>query len=163
VADNHKDELRRGGSNPPFPKERMVTVAVSGYFDPLNGEGHISYIQEARKLGDRLVVILNNDKQLLLKKGRSFYPGLEDRLAIIRALKAVDDVVVSVDEDLAVPKTLKLVHPDIFAKGGDRTPDNMPQSELDVCTEMGCLVYYNVGNPKVTSSQELLRSYERRQ
>lgn len=135
-------------------------VVASGFFDPLNGKGHITYIQEAKKLGDYLIVILDNDIQLRLKKGKMFYPTIEDRLAIIREMRSVDQVVVSIDiEGLPIPKTLALIRPHIFAKGGDRIPGNMPQCEVDVCREIGCEIVYNVGDEKTTSSQELVRNY----
>jgi len=71
----------------------MKTVAVSGYFDPLH-VGHVEYFKLAKKLGDRLVVILNNDKQAKLKKGSAFMPQ-EERKAILEALRDVDEVFLS--------------------------------------------------------------------
>jgi hypothetical protein len=91
----------------------------------------VRYIREAAKLGDRLVVILNGDDFLLRKKGFVFRP-FEDRKEILENIKGVDEVIASVDEDQTVRKTLKLVKPDIFAKGGSRTgPENIP--EADTC------------------------------
>ena len=58
-----------------------------------------------------------------------------------------------------IPKTLAMVKPDIFAKGGDRVAGNMPDSELEICKRIGCQVVYNVGHEKETSSQELVRKY----
>jgi len=138
----------------------LVAVAVSGGFDPINGRGHLTHIQDARKLGDRLVVILNTDEQLIAKgnkKTGTFYPSINDRRAIVRELESVDEVVVCIDKDGTVAETLRMVRPDIFAKGGDRTPDNMPRSELAVCKEIGCEVVYDVGEAKETSSSELAR------
>jgi len=77
--------------------KKITTVAVSGAFDPIH-IGHIRYIQEAAKLGDRLVVILNGDDFLLKKKGFVFMP-FEDRKEIVQALKGVDEVVASIDSD----------------------------------------------------------------
>mgnify|MGYP001563500521 CR=1 FL=1 len=68
----------------------IVTVVASGYFDPLH-KGHLEYLQEAKKLGDRLVVIVNNDAQAVLKKGKSFIPQ-DQRVAIIKSLSFVDEV-----------------------------------------------------------------------
>ena len=73
----------------------MKVIAVSGYFDPLH-VGHIEYIQLSKKLGDKLVVILNNDKQAGLKKGKAFMP-LEERKKILESLRDVDEVFVSID------------------------------------------------------------------
>ena len=100
-------------------KHRLVTVAISGAFDPIH-VGHIRYVREAAKLGDRLVVILNGNDFLLRKRGFVFRP-FEERKEILENVKGVAEVIASVDEDQTVRKTLELVKPDIFAKGGDRT------------------------------------------
>ena len=142
------------------PKETPITVAVSGGFDPLNGRGHITHLQEARKLGDRLVVILSRNDQLTAKgnkPGGTFYPDIEDRIAIISECRSVDEVVLNVDEDGTCAETLRKIKPQIFAKGGDRTPNNMPQNELDTCKEIGCFIVYDVGDPKRTSSSQLVK------
>lgn len=151
-------DLRTG--NPSQKSTKPITVAVSGGFDPLNGLGHLTHIQDARKLGDRLVVILSRDDQLIAKKNKpdgTFYPGIVDRMAIIRELQSVDEVVVNIDRDGSCGESLKMVRPQIFAKGGDRGPDNMPENELAICREMGCKIVYNVGALKETSSSELAR------
>ena len=133
------------------------TVAVAGGFDPLNGRGHISHIQEAKKLGDRLVVILARDDQMAQKKGSAFYISYKDREMILREMRSVDEVVMNVDKDISCAETLKMVKPDVFAKGGDRGPDNLPESELEVCRELGIELVFNVGLEKETSSQTLIR------
>ena len=71
----------------------IVIVAVSGYFDPLH-VGHIEYLEMAKSLGDKLIVIVNNDNQAALKKGKSFM-NEEDRLTIVASLKCVDNVFLS--------------------------------------------------------------------
>src|SRR5512135_1756707 len=96
--------------------KKIVTVAISGAFDPIH-VGHIRYIREAAKLGDRLVVILNSDDFLMKKKGFVFWP-LADRKEILESIKGVDEVVPAIDQDQTVSKTLELVKPDVFAKGG---------------------------------------------
>src|SRR4030042_6007278 len=109
-------------------KKKLITVAISGAFDPIH-IGHIAYIREAAKLGDRLVVILNNDIFLLRKKGFVFRP-VEDRKQILENMKGVDEVIVSVDDDQTVCKTLELLKPDIFAEGGYWTgPESIPEAE----------------------------------
>jgi cytidyltransferase-like protein len=133
-------------------KKKLVTVAVSGAFDPIH-MGHIRYIREAAKLGDRLVVILNKDDFLMKKKGFVFWP-FEERKEILENIKGVDEVVAAVDEDQTVRKTLELVKPDIFAKGGDgmgtaRIP------EVDTCKSIGCKVVTNVGGGRLRSDSEL--------
>ncbi|RLJ01875.1 MAG: hypothetical protein DRP10_02935 [Candidatus Aenigmatarchaeota archaeon] len=130
----------------------MKTVVASGYFDPLH-IGHIRYLREAKKLGDKLIVILNNDKQAKLKKGRSFMP-VNEREEILKSLEFVDEVVISKDEDLSVCKTLEMLKPDIFAKGGDRTIDNIPEKEI--CEKLGIKMVFGVGGEKVQSSSWLI-------
>lgn len=135
-------------------KQRPVTVAVSGAFDPMH-VGHVRYIREAAKLGNRLVVILNSDDFLLRKKGFVFMP-FGDRKEILENIKGVDEVIASVDEDQTVSKTLELVKPNIFAKGGDRTgPENIP--EAVTCRRIGCELVTGVGGGQVRSNGELSR------
>lgn len=126
-------------------------VCVSGYFNPLH-IGHIEYFEKSKKLGDKLVVIVNNDSQSFLKKGSSFMKE-EERLKIIRSLKIVDMAVLSIDEDRTVCKTLKCIVPDIFANGGDQFNDNIP--EKDVCKELKIKLVDGLGE-KIQSSSLLL-------
>jgi len=137
----------------------MITVVASGGFDPLH-VGHIEYLQQARALGDRLVVIVNSDEFLVTKKGYAFMPQKE-RLKIIEALKGVDFVVACMDKDHTVCETLKWLSgvksswkPDIFAKGGDRTADNIPEKK--VCDELGIKIVDGLGK-KIQSSSELVK------
>ena len=133
-------------------KRKPITVAVSGAFDPIH-VGHIRYIREAAKLGDRLVVILNKDDFLLRKKGFIFRP-FEDRKEILESIKGVDEVIASIDDDQTVSKTLELVKPDIFAKGGYWTNiENIP--EANVCRAIGCQLLTNVGGLKIHADKEL--------
>ena len=131
-------------------------VAVSGGFDPMH-IGHVRMFQEAKSLGSYLIVFVNSDEFLVNKKGRAFMP-LEDRIEIIKALSCVDEVVPVVDADHTVCETLRTYKPDIFANGGDRFADNVP--EYHVCTELGIEMAFNVGHGgKVRSSSDLLRAY----
>lgn len=131
-------------------------VAVSGYFDPLT-PGHIEYFYKARELGNRLVVILNRDDQLLMKRrgtnleGKIRYP-FEDRKLIINALKPVDKVINCIDSDTSVAETIKMIKPGIFAKGGDRDIKNIPQKEIDACKEVNCKIVCGVGDKTRSSS-----------
>ncbi len=126
-----------------------VVVAVSGYFDPPTPT-HLQYFRAAKKLGDILVVMLNTDEQLLLKRlgtkleGRIRYP-FEDRAIIVNEFKSVDYVIRSVDKDRGIAETIRLLKPTIFAKGGDRDMTNIPQEEIDVCKEVGCTIISGVG------------------
>ncbi len=133
-------------------KKKLITVAVSGAFDPIH-VGHIRYLREAAKLGNRLVVILNGDDFLLRKKGFVFRP-LEDRKEILESIKGVDEVIASMDDDQTVCKTLELVRPDIFAKGGEpASPENIPEAET--CRSIGCKLVMNVGGGKIRGDKEL--------
>jgi D-beta-D-heptose 7-phosphate kinase/D-beta-D-heptose 1-phosphate adenosyltransferase len=141
-------------------KDNKIIVAVSGGFDPLHS-GHIRMMREAKKLGHKLVVILNNDNWLQKKKGYSFM-SQEERKEIIESLGCVDEVVLTSHkkgtEDMSVCETLKKVKPHIFANGGDRKLGNIP--EVPVCKEIGCKMIFNIGKGgKIQSSSWLLEEY----
>jgi len=127
----------------------MKTVVASGYFDPLH-VGHIEYLEKAATLGDRLVVIVNNDYQAELKKGKSFM-SMSDRLRIVRALRCVDEVYLSIDVDGTVCKSLQTLNPDIFAKGGDRFATEIP--EATICNRLGIEMVDGLGM-KIRSSSD---------
>ena len=128
----------------------MKKIAVSGYFDPIH-VGHIEYINNAKKLGDWLVVIVNNNNQCALKKGKYFMDE-EDRVLIVKNIKAVDEVFLSIDEDKTVCKSLKKVNPDVFANGGDRKNYEIPESK--VCKENNIQIIDGLGD-KIRSSSDL--------
>lgn len=141
---------------------KPITVAVSGGFDPIHA-GHVRLFQEAKRLGDKLVVILNNDNWLKKKKGYVFMRE-DERKEVIAALAAVDEVIISGhesdSEDMSVNTELKRLHPDIFANGGDRTIGNIP--EVAVCKEMKCEVVFGVGRGgKIQSSSQLLNNFKK--
>lgn len=131
---------------------KKIVVAVSGGFDPVH-IGHIRYLKEAKKLGDKLLVILNSDDFLIRKKGKPFMIFAE-RKEILQAIRWVDEVVPSVDNDQTVCQSLKYYQPDIFAKGGDRTISNIP--EKDTCSELGIKMVFGVGGAKIQSSSWLI-------
>ena len=106
----------------------MKVVAVSGYFDPIH-VGHLEFLKIAKSLGDKLVVIINSDYQASLKKGKSFMPE-QDRLEIVQALRCVDEVFLSIDKDKSVCKSLEHLKPDIFANGGDRSLEEIPETAV---------------------------------
>ena len=110
----------------------MIRVAVSGYFDPIH-VGHIEYLKLARRLGDYLIVIVNNNQQCVLKKGKPFMDE-EDRMKIVENMKMVDEVFLSIDSDKTVCRSLEKIKPNIFANGGDRSKDEIPESTI-------CLLY----------------------
>lgn len=128
----------------------MRTIAVSGGFDIIHN-GHIELIQKAREYGDRLVVILNSDRFLLEKKGYVAMT-LEERKAVLEAIKGVDEVFVAIDKDNTVVESLRVLKPYIFANGGDRLEDNTP--EVKVCEELGIGMIFGLGD-KINSSSEI--------
>lgn len=134
----------------------MKVVCVSGYMDPLH-VGHLEYLERAKALGDHLVVIVNNDEQARLKKGRAFMPAAE-RLRLIRSLQMVDSAVIACDKDRTVCETLKMVRPDIFANGGDQTNESIP--EAAICKELGIELVDGLGD-KIQSSSWLLAGQEK--
>jgi D-beta-D-heptose 7-phosphate kinase/D-beta-D-heptose 1-phosphate adenosyltransferase len=141
-------------------EKKNIVVAVSGGFDPIH-IGHIRMFERAKALGGELVVILNNDNWLKKKKGFSFMPEKE-RKEVIEALRVVDRVVITKhkpnDSDTSVCRELRAIKPDIFANGGDRKIDNIP--EVPVCEEIDCAMVFNVGKGgKIQSSSWLLKKH----
>lgn len=140
-------------------QRKPIVVAISGGFDPIH-IGHVRYMQEAKKLGDVLVLILNNDYWLKLKKGHAFMPQ-DERKEVLESIACVDRVILSSHtdgtDDYSVCEDLRALRPDIFANGGDRKPDNDPVPEVAVCEELGIHMVYNVGKSgKVQSSSWLI-------
>lgn len=141
-------------------RRKKIVVAVSGGFDPVH-VGHLRLFDEAKKLGDELVVILNNDNWLKQKKEFVFMTDYE-RKEIIEGFRSVDRVLLTKHlpqpKDMSVCRELRAVKPDIFANGGDRTRKNIP--EVSVCKTLGCRMKFNVGRGgKVQSSSWLLVKY----
>ena len=112
------------------------TVCVSGYFDPLH-RGHIEYFENAKLLGDKLIVILNTDRQ----RSRAPRMTLDDRKKILESIRYVDSVVLSVDVDSNVCNTLKQLTPTVFAKG-----DCASDSEIETCVELSVEIVQGVGS-----------------
>ena len=112
----------------------MDVVLVTGGFDPLHS-GHLAYFKAAKSLGDKLIVGLNSDEWLTRKKGKPFMP-FHERIEIIRGLSVVDEVISFDDSDDtacgAIYKTLatKSGSQIIFANGGDRTDENIPEMQI---------------------------------
>jgi cytidyltransferase-like protein len=133
----------------------MKRVIVSGYFNPLHG-GHLDMIESARKLGDYLIVVVNNDEQQHLKKGKVILDE-QNRMRLMRSLRLVDEVVLSVDKDLSQALTLRKIrklYPGdelIFANGGDRDPNKhaLPENETQACTDCNIQTVFGVGSHEV--------------
>ena len=151
-------------------KKTIITIA-SGYFNPVH-KGHIELFERAKKIADRLIVIVNNDKQRELKGSKEFQ-NEEERCKIISSLKPVDGVLLSIDEDRTVRESLKLIYEKykkmeepkinstdipmeyqlIFVNGGDQFSNTVV--ERDVCMEYGIYMIDGMGD-KIQSSSWLL-------
>jgi len=125
-------------------------VMCNGVFDLLH-VGHVRYFEGARKHGDILVVVINDDASAKKLKGtsRPYMPEAE-RAEILAALCCVDYVTIHSGEDMT--EALTLLRPDVHAKGTDYTPANLPERELD--TQLGIEIAI-VGDPKDHSSTGL--------
>ena len=133
----------------------MKRVIISGYFNPLHG-GHLDIVESAKDMGDYLIVIVNNDIQAVLKKGRVILDET-NRLRLMKALRDVDEAILSVDENLGQALTLRKVremYPDdelIFANGGARDPEkqDLPDDEKQACIDCNIQTVFGVGSHKV--------------
>lgn len=140
----------------------MKVVLVTGGFDPLHS-GHIAYFKAARSLGSILVVGVNSDAWLERKKGRAFMP-FSERAEIIKNLHQVHRVIEFNDDDEtakdAIIQTRKLFPMDeiIFANGGDRTADNIP--EMDVKDNKLIFKFGVGGENKKNSSSWILEEWK---
>ncbi|MBU0907250.1 MAG: adenylyltransferase/cytidyltransferase family protein [Nanoarchaeota archaeon] len=139
--------------------KKETIVIASGFFDPLHA-GHVEYLRLAKQQGDKLVVIVNNDKQTVLKKGYEFMP-FKERMEIIKALGFVDEVYPSIDKEIPVTETIRKLARErgihIFAKGGDRFSYEIP--EAAVCKEFGIEIRDGLGM-KIQSSSELVEKHK---
>ena len=127
---------------------------VSGYFDPIH-VGHLEYFKSAKKIADKLIVIVNNDDQAVLKKGKPFMSA-DERIEIIKELKCVDYVVKSIDTDRTVRETIKILDPkpSYFCNGGDQNNNSIPEAEI--CENLGIELRDGFGE-KIQSSSWLIR------
>lgn len=139
----------------------MKIIVVSGGFDPIHS-GHISYFKAARKLGDKVIVALNSDNWLIDKKGTYFMPFNERKL-VIENLSLVDSVIDFKDDDKGSATNalikIKQIYPNdsiIFANGGDRNKNNIPEMSVD-----GIDFSFSVGgDDKINSSSWILKKWK---
>jgi cytidyltransferase-like protein len=137
----------------------MRIAITSGYFDPMH-RGHLELLELSRAQGDILWVIVNNDVQGALKKGKSFIDQ-DTRLAVTAALRIVDRAVLAVDQDGSVCATLEQLisearaagHEAVFCKGGDRHAGNIP--EMVVLNKHGARLIDGLG-AKIDSSSRII-------
>lgn len=139
--------------------DKIKVVCTAGGFDPIH-RGHLDHLRKARALGDKLIVITHPDEILIAKKGYCFMP-LADRIEILEGLRWVNEVIISIDSDGTVAKTLEMIKQNtegelIFAKGGDRTQGNMPRNEIEACGRLGIKIVYGIGD-KLDSSQDIIK------
>ncbi len=137
----------------------MKVVIISGFFNPLHG-GHLDMVEHAAAMGDKVVVIVNNDVQQMLKKGKIILDE-QNRVRLMKALRDVDDVMLSVDQDPTVIESLKKVAEKykgeelVFANGGDRDSGKVVP-ETATCEEYGIeMVFEAGGNTKADSSTRI--------
>lgn len=138
---------------------KNVIIIVSGYFNPLH-KGHIEYFHNAKKLGDKLFTIVNNDFQRKLKGSKKFMDQNE-RLLIVNELKITDKVFLAIDQDRSVAKTIEYIHSIYsdknkiyFVNGGDQNNKNIP--EFEVCERLKIKLIDGLGD-KIQSSSWLLK------
>ena len=137
-------------------------VLVTGGFDPLHS-GHIAYFKAARELGDQLIVGINSDSWLTRKKGRSFMP-VHERVTIVENLSVVSGCILFDDSDESAKEAIRNVrrlYPNdqiIFANGGDRTTDNIP--EMDIVDNNLEFVFGVGGENKANSSSWILEEWK---
>lgn len=138
----------------------VKVVIISGFFNPLHG-GHLDMIEAAAEMGDKLVVIVNNDKQQVLKKGKVILSA-ENRSRLMGALRHADEVVIAVDEDPPVIESLRQIaqmYPDdelIFANGGDRD-GYRTVPEAAICNELGIKMVFGVGSHDIAKRDSSTR------
>ncbi|MFN3215682.1 MAG: adenylyltransferase/cytidyltransferase family protein [Acidimicrobiales bacterium] len=139
--------------------DKPTLVIVSGYFSPLHC-GHLDMIESAAALGDKVVVIVNNNAQQILKKGKLIIDEA-DRLRIVQALRMVDEAMVAVDDDRTVCASITAIaeaNPDhriVFANGGDRD-SGAAVPETEVCERYGIEMIFDMGgNTKRDSSSRI--------
>lgn len=136
-------------------------VIASGYFNPVH-KGHIEYLTKSKELGDKLFVIVNNDKQREMKGSKEFM-NEDERKLVIETLKPVDWAVVAIDKDnRQVDKSIKMIYElykdefenFIFSNGGDQTEHTIAEGKI--CSELGIKMVFGLGD-KIQSSSWLLK------
>lgn len=126
----------------------MKRVIVSGYFNPLHG-GHLDMIEAAAERGESLIVVVNNDAQQMLKKGKIILTE-DNRARLMRSLRDVDEVIISIDQDPTQIRTLGMIadkYPNdelVFANGGDRDSEKTIP-EADICAKYNIELVFGVG------------------
>jgi cytidyltransferase-like protein len=138
---------------------KQKAIIVSGYFNPIH-KGHIEYFNNAKANGDKLIVIVNSDRQRALKGSKEFQKE-DERVFIVSNIKSVDMVFLSIDQDRTVCSTIKHLYDKLsneysiaFANGGDQNNGSIP--EIPVCKNLGIELIDGLGD-KIQSSSWLLK------
>jgi len=136
---------------------RKTVVLVGGFFNVLH-RGHVRHFEDARKLGDCLIVHVHRSECALKHKGYSVLDD-EDKVEVLKAIRWVDEVwLCSQNCDGTVIEALYKLREKfpneklVLAKGGDRTPETMPKKEIETCKKLGIQIVYGVGGEKVQSA-----------
>ncbi len=138
-------------------KDLGKIVCTSGGFDPIH-PGHVSCIHDSKQFGDTLVVVVNGDNFLKVKKGKAFM-DLATRCHIVSYIREVDYVIpFEIENDQTVSVALKKIKPHIFTKGGDRI-DETSIPEWATCKENNIEVISGIGFNKLWSSSDFLREW----
>jgi len=145
-------------------KEPEKILILSGYFDPLHS-GHIYYFSESKKLGGRVIVILNNEGQSRLKRGYHLI-GVDERKKILESIKFIDEVFVSIDHgptqcdtlaylaDKYKNKNCKLY----FVKSGEWKEENLKEAPL--CQKLGIKIKILNNAPSASSSSLIKKAVD---
>ena len=138
---------------------KKKAIIVSGYFNPIH-KGHLEYFNNAKALCDELFVIVNKDHQRALKGSKEFQKE-DERMIIVSNIKAVDKVILSIDQDRTVCETIRMIAEEhgtdyelSFTNGGDQNNDAIP--ERPICEEVGITLIDGFGD-KIQSSSWLLK------
>jgi cytidyltransferase-like protein len=148
------------------PQRPAKASIVSGYFNPLH-HGHLDMFEAAAERTGHLIVIVNNDGQQILKKGRIIQEQ-DVRARIVRALRVVDNAYISVDDGPGIGDTLDLIrseYPDTvleFCNGGDRRDvDDLPAEEMAAAERNRITLHYGIGGTeKADSSTRIMAEME---
>ena len=137
---------------------KQKAIIVSGYFNPIH-KGHIEYFHSARQFADKLIVIINNDYQRKLKGSKEFMKE-DERVMIVKELKIVDYVYLSIDEKKDVSLTIRKINEELsnkyelfFGNGGDQNNNTIPETKI--CKELDIKLIDGLGD-KIQSSSWLL-------
>ena len=138
--------------------KKQKAIIVSGYFNPIH-KGHIEYFHAARQFSNKLVVIVNNDNQRNLKGSKEFMKE-DERVMIVKELKIVDYVYLSIDNTKDVSLSIKKIYNELshqyellFGNGGDQNNNIIPEAKI--CKELNIKLIDGLGD-KIQSSSWLL-------